>query len=107
VIVNPTIAPAGETEIAFHEGCLSVAGFVAVVPRRQNVRVECLDQRGDPHIMEASGWYARILQHEIDHLHGRLYLDRMLCHTFTTTDNFSRFWKNKSIEEVCSDLRDR
>jgi len=104
VIVNPTIMPAGEVEVKFHEGCLSVAGFMAVVPRWRKVRVECLDQKGEPRVIEASGWYARILQHEIDHLDGTLYLDRMLCHTFTTTENFSRFWKNKSVEEVCSEL---
>lgn len=105
VIVNPTIAPAGDTEVEFHEGCLSVNGFVAVVPRWRKVRVQCLDAEGKPRVIEASGWYARILQHEIDHLHGTLYLDRMRSRTFTTTDNFSRHWKNKSIEEVCSELR--
>ncbi len=104
VIVNPTIAPVGDIEVEFHEGCLSVAGFVAVVPRWRKVRVECLDQSGEPRVVEAMGWYARILQHEIDHLHGKLYLDRMLVHTFTTTDNFSRYWKNKSTEEVRSEL---
>jgi len=105
VIVNPAIAAAGDTEMIFHEGCLSVAGFVAVVPRWRKVRVECLDQKGEPRVIEACGWYARILQHEIDHLRGTLYLDRMLDQTFTTTDNFSRYWKDKQIKEVCLELR--
>lgn len=104
VIVNPTIAPTGDTEVEFHEGCLSVAGFVAVVPRFRAVRVECLDQKGEPRVIEATGWYARILQHEIDHLRGSLYLDRMRSQTFTTNDNFSRHWKNKSIEDVRREL---
>lgn len=105
VIANPTITPVTDPEVRFHEGCLSVAGFVAVVPRWRKLRVECLDQEGEPRVIEATGWYARILQHEIDHLYGTLYLDRMLGRTFTTTDNFSRYWKNKSVEEVCSELR--
>jgi peptide deformylase len=104
-IVNPAIAPAEDTEVEFHEGCLSVAGFVAVVPRFRRVRVECLDQTGEPRVIDASGWYARILQHEIDHLRGTLYLDRMVSRTFTTTGNFSRHWKNKSIEEVRRELK--
>lgn len=105
VIVNPMIMPTADTEVEFHEGCLSVAGFMAVVPRWRKVRVECMDQEGETRVIEASGWHARILQHEIDHLGGTLYLDRMLPHTFSTTDNFSRYWKNKSIEEVCGTLR--
>ncbi|HEU5403307.1 MAG TPA: peptide deformylase [Terriglobales bacterium] len=104
VIVNPTITPTAASEVEFHEGCLSVAGFVAVVPRWRQVRVECLNQRGESQVITAAGWYARILQHEIDHLHGTLYLDRMLPRTFTTTDNFSRSWKNKTTEEACREL---
>ncbi|MDT8067592.1 MAG: peptide deformylase [Terriglobia bacterium] len=105
VIVNPTITPAIDTRAEFQEGCLSVAGFVAVVPRWRQVRVECLNERGEPRIIEASGWYARILQHEIDHLQGMLYVDRMLSRTFMTTDNYAQHWKNKTIDEIRSDLR--
>ena len=105
VIVNPIIAPVSEAQVEFHEGCLSVAGFVAVVPRWRKVRVECLDDQAQPRIIEASGWYARILQHEIDHLRGTVYVDRMLPRTLTTVDNFARHWKNKSIADVCRDLR--
>ena len=50
----------------FYEGCLSLAGYSALVLRERAVRVECLDERGLPRVIEASGWYARILQHEID-----------------------------------------
>ena len=62
-------------------------GFQALVPRAQAVTVEALDHHGDPVKIEASGWYARILQHEIDHLDGTLYIDRMHTRTFTTTRN--------------------
>ena len=51
--------------------------MVALVPRARKVRVECLDEHGQAQVIRASGWYARILQHEIDHLLGTLYVDRM------------------------------
>lgn len=87
VIINPTLTPIDETVVAFFEGCLSVAGFAAMVPRAQSVRVECLNERAEPITITAHGWYARILQHEIDHLNGTLYVDRMQTRTFTTVDN--------------------
>ncbi len=74
-----------------------MAGFTAVVPRAHKVKVDCLDHRGEPKTIEASGWYARILQHEIDHLDGTLYIDRMQTHTFMGLDNFNRYWKDKPI----------
>lgn len=100
VIVNPTLVLKGPADIEFFEGCLSLAGFTAIVPRARKVRVECLDHNGEQKIIEASGWYARILQHEIDHLQGTLYIDRMLTRTFTGMDNFNRYWKDRSIDEV-------
>ena len=48
----------------------------------RTVRVECLNERGQQTVIDASGWYARILQHEIDHLQGALYIDRMHTRTF-------------------------
>ena len=74
-----------------------------MVPRAHSVRVECLDELGEPRTIEASGWYARILQHEIDHLHGNLYIDRMRSRTFCSLENFSRFWKGKSVSEIVRD----
>ena len=93
--------PSGESVI-FYEGCLSLDGFTALVPRARRVRVSCLDEHGKRKTIEASGWYARILQHEIDHLNGRLYIDRMNSRSFTSLDNFSHFWKGQPIEEVRS-----
>ena len=102
VIINPQITLTGDDEASFYEGCLSLAGFSAVVPRARAVRVEYLDGQGEARSVEASGWYARILQHEIDHLHGTLYLDRMHTRTFTSIDNWNRFWKGKPIGEPSS-----
>jgi len=103
-IINPKLTPIGTETAEFYEGCLSLAGFSAVVPRALRVRVEYLDERGDAKTVEASGWYARILQHEIDHLQGTLYIDRMRSRTFTSLDNFTRHWKGKTVQEVLSGL---
>jgi peptide deformylase len=100
VLINPQITYASERTVEFFEGCLSLSGFSAVVPRAHSVRVECLDEFGKPRQIEASGWYARILQHEIDHLRGNLYIDRMRSRTFSSLDNFGRSWRAKSIGQV-------
>ncbi len=104
VIINPSIAASSDKTADFFEGCLSLAGFSAVVPRAHRVRVACLDERGNARTIDASGWYARILQHEIDHLRGNLYIDRMRSRTFMSLDNSTRFWKGKPISEIRSRL---
>ncbi|QNI30105.1 peptide deformylase [Alloacidobacterium dinghuense] len=90
VIINPQIELLTPSNIAFHEGCLSLPGFMAVVPRASRIRVICLDEHGQSRTIEATGWYARILQHEIDHLNGRVYIDRMQSETFSTLDNYQK-----------------
>lgn len=82
VIINPTIHVVDAGPAVFSEGCLSLPGFLAQVPRALSVRVEALDHHAQPVTIEATGWYARILQHEIDHLMGTLYIDRMDSRTF-------------------------
>ena len=64
VIINPEISLLGDDRADFHEGCLSLFGFSAVVPRARRVRVAYLNEHGEPQSVEASGWYARILQQE-------------------------------------------
>lgn len=100
VIINPVLTLESPAELEFFEGCLSLPGYVALVPRARKVKVECLDEQGKPRVIRASGWYARILQHEIDHLLGKLYVDRMRSTTLSSVDNFSRHWKGKSIAEI-------
>jgi peptide deformylase len=95
VIVNPTIELLTDPTEIFFEGCLSLPGFTALVPRAKSVRVHCLDHRGEPRVIEASGWYARILQHEIDHLNATIYIDRMQTRSFSSLDNYTRHWKDK------------
>jgi peptide deformylase len=100
VIINPRITSADEPSIEFFEGCLSLDGFTALVPRSREVTVECLDERAEPKTIRASGWYARILQHEIDHLNGTIYVDRMRTRSFMSLDNYKRYWKSESLEEI-------
>ena len=104
VIINPKLSVVGNSTAQFFEGCLSVEGYQAVVDRALNVRVECLNERGEAVTINAQGWYARILQHEIDHLNGTLYVDRMKTRTLTTVPNAQRHWNSKSIEQVLAEL---
>lgn len=100
VLINPRIVHYSGDTAEFFEGCLSVAGFSALVKRSRSVTVEYLDPNGKQCRLEASGWLARILQHEIDHLHGRLYIDRMESRSFATIENVGRFWKDLPIRAV-------
>src|ERR1041385_5426166 len=72
VLINPKIVSRADELVEFYEGCLSLAGFSASVQRSRFVSVEYLDEHGAARRIEARGWYARILQHEIDHLNGML-----------------------------------
>jgi peptide deformylase len=99
-VINPVLEEIGEERAEFFEGCLSLSGFSALVPRARHVRVTCLDERGENRVIEASGWYARILQHEVDHLNGALYIDRMRTRSFTTMENLAEYWKGKPVSEI-------
>lgn len=92
VLINPKLTILNSDKNAeFYEGCLSLDGFVASVARALNVSVDALNEKGEPIVINAHGWYARILQHEIDHLNGTLYIDRMSPKTLTTVDNYKKF----------------
>ncbi len=73
VLVNPVITPLGAEEIDDWEGCLSVPGLRAVVPRFARIRYQGFDQYGDAIDREVEGFHARVVQHECDHLIGTLY----------------------------------
>jgi peptide deformylase len=100
VLINPTLTLEGDERVEAFEGCLSFAGFSMVVPRARSVTVTALDERGEPVTIKASGWYARILQHEIDHLRGVLCCDRMDPRTLTTAENHARHWRTASVTEA-------
>ena len=104
VIINPKLTILDGTAKTFFEGCLSVSGFTMLVPRALQVKVECLNEHAEPTIIDASGWHARILQHEIAHLHGELCIDHMVSRSFMTMDNYLRHWEMRAVEEVCTEL---
>jgi peptide deformylase len=107
VMINPRIVSAENTSVEFFEGCLSIAGYSAIVPRARGVTVEYLNEKAETRKVEAVGWYARILQHEIDHLRGVLYIDRMHAGTLTTLENLDRFWKDLPVSDVRARLKTR
>jgi peptide deformylase len=106
VIANPKLTIVNGESAEFFEGCLSLAGFTALVPRASQVVVECLDANGQATVIRASGWYARILQHEIDHLNGAIYIDRMYPRTFMSVENYKEHWKTQRIEAIKARLGD-
>jgi peptide deformylase len=77
VLLNPVIEPLGDDLVDGWEGCLSVPGLRGVVPRFARIRYRGVDPRGQPIDREADGFHARVVQHECDHLIGRLYPTRM------------------------------
>jgi peptide deformylase len=77
VLINPTITPLSDTLVEGWEGCLSVPGLRGLVPRHAHVRYEGFDPRGQTIQREVEGFHAVVVQHECDHLIGRLYPTRM------------------------------
>lgn len=77
VLINPVITPLDEEVVNGWEGCLSVPGLRGVVPRHARIRYTGCDPDGRPIEREADGFHARVVQHECDHLIGRLYPTRM------------------------------
>lgn len=77
VLINPKIVPIGEAEEEGWEGCLSVPGLRGLVPRAAHIRYSGFDPRGEPIEREVTGFHARVVQHECDHLLGVLYPMRM------------------------------
>jgi peptide deformylase len=94
VLVNPKIVGARGT-VTYEEGCLSVPGFFSNVKRCEEVTVQGLDQDEEPVEIQASGLLAVVLQHEIDHLEGKLFIDRMGP---ISRDIFRRKWKKQQRE---------
>jgi peptide deformylase len=104
VLVNPVLRPVGEQAASFFEGCLSVRGYAAVVTRAHEVEVTGLDETGAPVRWQVSGWPARILQHELDHLDGTLYVDRMHTRTLSTPEQVKARFAGRPMADVLREL---
>jgi peptide deformylase len=104
VIVNPVITVlSGNSEAEMEvdwEGCLSIPDLRGRVPRYRKLKVEALDRSGAKMKFLAEGFFARVVQHEYDHLMGHVYLDRMSdLHTLTHLDEMKRYWLPEESEE--------
>lgn len=75
VFINPEIEVLDPEPMGYEEGCLSVPGYYDLVTRPRRIRVQALDRQGEPFEMEAEGLLAVCLQHEVDHLDGKLFVD--------------------------------
>lgn len=93
VLVNPSITPLSEEMEDDWEGCLSIPDLRGRVPRYKSIRVQAVDRQGKEIDFVANDFHARVIQHEFDHLHGKVYLDRMRdFSTLTFLQEFARFW---------------
>ena len=100
VLVNPKIAPLSDEMEEDWEGCLSIPDLRGRVPRYKRIRVEAWDRHGKALDFVASDFHARVIQHEYDHLNGKVYLDRMHdLSTLSFLQEFARYWLNPSSEE--------
>jgi len=101
VLVNPTLEVIGDQRASIYEGCLSVPDLRGRVERAMHVRIRALDRHGEPLDFEARGLTAATFQHELDHLQGTLFVDRVTDRkTLCTWDGFERFHRADFIREA-------
>jgi peptide deformylase len=101
VLINPKIVFYGPQQVENWEGCLSVDGLRGKVTRPSVVRVQALDRTGKSMDFEATGLYAVCIQHEMDHLIGKLFLDRMTdMSTLTQLPEFDKYWRHDPVPAI-------
>lgn len=92
-LINPEVTAAGKDLIEGWEGCLSIPEMRGRVPRAADIRVRAYDRKGNRIDRPFTGFPARVVQHEVDHLDGILFIDRMRSlDTLTYLDEFARYW---------------
>lgn len=93
VLINPQVTMLVEETVDGWEGCLSIPELRGVVPRVRELRVAALDRQSQPFEFVAKDFHARVIQHEYDHLQGKVYLDRMpSLATLTHLTEWQRYW---------------
>lgn len=103
-MLNPGYVPLGDRRAGFYEGCLSVRGYTAVVRRAAAVRARWTAPDGTAHTAEFTGWQARIVQHETDHLAGTLYLDKAEPRSLCTNEEYTARWAQPTPERAARTL---
>ncbi|MEE9305223.1 MAG: peptide deformylase [bacterium] len=100
VLLNPRILETSEEMVTDWEGCLSAGDLRGLVPRARRVVVEALDPGGQPLTLKAEDFFARVLQHEIDHLQGTLFIDRMDdLQSLSFGREYLRYWAPRPSDE--------
>ena len=95
VLINPKILSASKRQFEDWEGCLSVNDFRGRVPRADSLEVEAYNRKGEKVRFHAQGFFARVIQHECDHLAGKVFVDRMPnLSTLTHLQEFVRYWQD-------------
>lgn len=101
VLINPKIIFYGPSQCEMWEGCLSIDNMRGKVVRPSMVRVQALDRKGVLQDIEANGLYAVCIQHEMDHLLGKLFIDRMAdLSTLTQLEEFDAYWREESATVI-------
>ena len=104
VVLNAGYERAGADDVAFYEGCLSIPGYQAVVARPRTIALTGTDLQGSPIAEEVSGWSARIVAHETDHLSGILFLDKAEMRSLATNGSVAKFWHQPSTQKAAAEL---
>ncbi|AJT40948.1 peptide deformylase [Psychromicrobium lacuslunae] len=99
-VLNPRYLPSGDSRSSFFEGCLSMTGWQAVVPRYRSVELSFFDPDGIAQRREFTGWSARIVQHETDHLAGTLYIDKAELRSLADNHQYAARWAQPGIESA-------
>ena len=100
VLINPKITSRSKKLVQGWEGCLSIPDLRGMVPRNESLVCEALDRHGKPIQLQAEGFFARVIQHEWDHLQGNVYLDRMAdLKSLTHLNEFARYWAGETEKD--------
>jgi len=99
-LLNPRYTPIGTGLASHYEGCLSMSGWQAVVDRAAVIELEYDDEHGDTLTRQFSGWQARIVQHETDHLSGTIYIDKAHTRSLSNNAEYANRWANPGIAEA-------
>lgn len=99
-ILNPRYTPLGSGLASFYEGCLSLSGLQAVVARPDAVQLDYVAPDGAAQRRTFSGWQARIVQHETDHLNGILYIDRAQLRSLSSNAEYAAHWAEAGIDKA-------